>query len=80
MNHATRRLKFVSDKKPFSHGMTSDNNGNIWVTSVEHSAIFLLLKRSDYWSEDCTNENIDLFNIVKVISDSKKLLWPQGIL
>lgn len=59
-------ITVVSTEKPVSDGASSDNNGNIWLTAIEHSAIVV------------TTTSGDKLLTRKVVED-ERLRWPDGL-
>jgi sugar lactone lactonase YvrE len=65
----TSALSLTSSEKPVTDGLSSDNNGNIWLTVIEHSAIAVAIPAAD---------GSDKMLIRKVIEDDR-LRWPDGL-
>lgn len=58
----------VSDEKPMTDGLTSDNNGNIWMTALQQSSIAVAVPNGD-------GKAI----IKKVVRDPTLIRWPDGM-
>ena len=70
-----RSIILVSDRMPASDGLTSDNEGNIWITAFEHSAIAMAKFNA---TTGLFFKTYDTANIINVVQDSKLLQWPDG--
>jgi sugar lactone lactonase YvrE len=70
----------VNISKPVSDGLTMDMNDNIWITGVEHGALFVARPIKGVESHSITGDAFarTQYDIVKVVESSNLLRWPDG--
>jgi sugar lactone lactonase YvrE len=66
--------------KPVSDGLTTDAYDNIYITGVEHGAIYLAkpFKSFERQSNDVADFAQTEFQMVKIVESPKYLRWPDG--
>lgn len=72
---ALQDIVHIFDAKPMSDGLSTDLNGNIWMTCVEHSAIAVL----SVTSKLSLKSSKPSMNVYKVVQDKDLLRWPDGL-
>jgi hypothetical protein len=79
-------VKLVSSEKPVTDGLSSDGGGNLWLTGIEHSALFLALPSppsppTSPWPFFGAKfaQPAEAFKIVKVVQSERLLRWPDGL-
>ncbi len=71
-------VRLVTTEKPITDGLTSDSQGNLWLTAVEHSSLFLALPKIPKETSVVGVTDVHSLDFVKVVSSPSLLRWPDG--
>jgi sugar lactone lactonase YvrE len=73
-------VRLVTDKKMPTDGLSSDEAGNLWLTGIEQSAIFLGVP---YYPSSASfsgaSDSHQSIRFIKVVQSKTLLRWPDGL-
>lgn len=72
-------VRLVSSEKPITDGLSTDSQGNIWMTAVEHSALVLAVPYSPKDPLFNGVTDVQAVDLIKVVESKRLLRWPDGL-
>lgn len=75
-NDLASKVTLISSLKPLTDGLSTDLNGNIWMTAFEHSSLAIASVPA---GRGFNSNSYAPYTVRKVVQDDKLLRWPDGL-
>ena len=74
-----QRVNLVLNNKPITDGITTDMNGNIYMTAIEHHSIAIAIPIKIKTEKLSFVSEKESFQLYKLIQNNELLRWPDGL-